>query len=161
MSKTFIPRVFVSGLAQLFHCFEVICDICCRNLDQSMQLVSTWALYHGHGWRRGEAVGSERFGPFLKFMAWKWMCMLNSTTCCPAGSVGILLLTVSAFLQLVRVKIASPENLLAFWQSWFQSYFCFHQSSSCKAPAALQSSGLQCWVLGARCFSPSLLRFNT
>lgn len=44
VSKTFIPRVFVSGSAQLFPCFEVICDICCRNLHQCVQLVPTWAV---------------------------------------------------------------------------------------------------------------------
>lgn len=105
VSKTFIPGVFVSGSAQLFPCFEVICDICCRNLHQCVQLVCTWAHQHSSGLLLRWESGSEGFTAFCKFMAWKWTCTFNSTTCWPAGSVRMLLQT----LQWVRESVTSPE----------------------------------------------------
>lgn len=58
----------------------------------------------------------ERFTAFCKFMAWKWACKGNSTTCWPAGSGRILLQT----LQWVREEITSPES--SFWKGRFQAH---------------------------------------
>lgn len=58
----------------------------------------------------------EGFAAFCEFMAWKWTCKWNPTTCWPAGSGRILLQT----LQWVREDVTSPES--SFWQSRFQAH---------------------------------------
>lgn len=76
----------------------------------------------------------EEFTAFCKLMSWKWTCMVNSTTCWPAGSGRILL----QILQWVRQNITSPES--SFSPASLTSSFDIYFLSSLSLHSALHFS---------------------